>query len=50
MGENARELNRFLLSELRRVEEKTGIRAEGTSGNTTERFFDYVPKAKTKAK
>jgi len=50
MGENARELNRSLLSELRRVEKKTRLRAEWTSGNTTERFFDYVPKAKTAAK
>ena len=50
VGENARELNRSLLSELRRVEKKTRLRAEWTSGNTTERFFDYVPKAKTAAK
>jgi hypothetical protein len=39
-----------LLSELRRVEKKTRLRAEWTSGNTTERFFDYVPKVKTTAK
>ena len=50
IGENARDLNRSLLSELRRVEKKTRLRAEWTSGNTTERFFDYVPKAKTTAK
>jgi hypothetical protein len=50
MGENARELNRSLLSELRRVEKRTRLRAEWTSGKTTERFFDYVPKAKTTAK
>ena len=50
MGENARELNRSLLSELRRGEKKTRLRAEWTSGNTTERFFDYVAKAKTTAK
>ncbi|MGB7591789.1 MAG: hypothetical protein WCD04_08070 [Terriglobia bacterium] len=50
IGENARELNRSLLSELRRVEKKTRLRAEWTSGNTRERFFDYVPKAKTTAK
>jgi hypothetical protein len=50
VGENARELNRSLLSELRRVEKRTRLRAEWTSGNTTERFFDYVPKAKTTAK
>jgi hypothetical protein len=49
-GESARELNRALLSELRRVEKKTRLRAEWTSGNVTERFFDYVPKSKTAAK
>jgi hypothetical protein len=50
IGENARELNRSLLSALRRVEKRTRLRAEWTSGHTTERFFDYVPKAKTTAK
>ena len=49
-GGNARELNRSLLSELRRVEKKTRLRAEWTSGRVTERFFDYVPKSKTTAK
>ena len=43
-GESARELNRTLLSALRRVERKTTLRAEWTYGKTTERFFDYVPK------
>ncbi len=43
-GESARDLNRQLLSEMRRVEKKTRIRAEWTSGETVERFFDYVPK------
>lgn len=43
-GENARALNRMILSELRRTEKRTRIRAEWTSGDTTERFFDYVPK------
>ena len=43
-GESARELNRALLSALRRAEKKTTLRAEWTHGNTTERFFDYVPK------
>jgi len=47
-GENARELNRTLLSALRRVECKTRLRAEWTSGNATERFFDYVPKGSRK--
>ena len=43
-GESARELNRSLLSALRRVEKKTTLRAEWTHDGTTERFFDYVPK------
>lgn len=44
-GASARELNRSLLSALRRVEKKTRLRAEWTSNNnTTERFFDYVLK------
>jgi hypothetical protein len=43
-GESAKVLNRTILSELRRAEKRTRIRAEWTSGNTIERFFDYVPK------
>ncbi len=43
-GETARDLNRDLLSALRKVERKTTLRAEWTCGKTTERFFDYVPK------
>jgi len=44
-GESAKDLNRSLLSALRRVEKKTRLRAEWTSNNnTTERFFDYVLK------
>ena len=43
-GESARDLNRRLLSALRRVERRTRTRATWTSGETTERFFDYVPK------
>jgi len=43
-GESAKELNRSLLSALRRVEKKTRLRAEWTSGDTTARFFDYVLK------
>ena len=44
-GASARELNRMLLSALRKVEKRTTLRAEWTSedGNT-ERFFDYVLK------
>ncbi len=48
-GESARELNKNLLSALRRVERKTRLHAEWKSGNTTERFFDYVPKGSQKA-
>ena len=33
-----------MLSELRRVERKTRLRAEWTAGGSVERFFDYVPK------
>ena len=44
-GADARSANRDLLTELRRVEKKTRLRAEWTSGNIVERFFDYVPKS-----
>jgi hypothetical protein len=47
-GESARDLNRTLLSEMRKVEKKTRIRAEWTLGETVERFFDYVPKGTRK--
>jgi hypothetical protein len=47
-GESAKDLNRQLLSELRRSEKKTRLRAEWTSGDVTERFFDYVPKGTRK--
>ena len=48
-GESAKELNRALLSDLRRVEKKTRLRAEWTSDDgTTMRFFDYVLKKTTK--
>lgn len=43
-GADARELNRFLLSALRRVERRTRIRAEWTGKGETCRFFDYVPR------
>jgi hypothetical protein len=44
-GAGAKELNRTLLSALRKVQRKTTLRAEWTSSdNTTERFFDYVLK------
>lgn len=48
-GESAKELNRQLLSEMRRAEKKTRLRAEWTSGGATEKFFDYVPKGTKKA-
>jgi hypothetical protein len=47
-GESARALNRMLLSEMRRAEKRTRIRAEWASGNTIEKFFDYVPKGTRK--
>jgi hypothetical protein len=43
-GESAKDLNRSLLSALRKVEKKTRLHAEWTSGNSVEKFFDYVPK------
>ena len=43
-GESARDLNRTVLSALRKAEKRTRLRAAWTSGGTTERFFDYVPK------
>jgi hypothetical protein len=43
-GRTAREANRTLLAQLRRIERKTRLRAEWTYGGLTERFFDYVPK------
>jgi hypothetical protein len=49
-GETARDLNRSLLSALRRAEKRTRLRAEWTSGNTTQKFFDYVPKGTRKSK
>jgi hypothetical protein len=44
-GTSAKEMNRILLSALRKVERKATIRAEWVAGdNITERFFDYVLK------
>jgi len=48
-GGSARELNRTLLSALRRTVKKTRLRATWTAGATTERFFDYVPKGQGRA-
>ena len=48
-GASARELNRTLLSALRKVQKKTTLRSEWTSGDgTTEKFFDYVLKKTTR--
>ena len=42
-GASTKELNRTLLSELRRAEKRTRLRAEWTSPDgTIERYFDYV--------
>jgi hypothetical protein len=46
LGTTARELNRGLLSELRRAERRTRLRSEWTCDGVTERFFDYVPKGR----
>jgi len=43
-GASAKDLNRDLLSELRRTEKKTRLRAEWSNEKTTQRFFDYVLK------
>lgn len=43
-GSSARDLNRSLLSALRRAGQRTRLRAEWTGGSLTERFFDYVRK------
>ena len=44
-GADARDVNRRLLSALRRVEKRTRLRAEWTGGGSIYRFFDYVPKS-----
>jgi hypothetical protein len=43
-GASPRELNRALLSALRRVERRTRLRAAWTAGGVTEHFFDYALK------
>ncbi len=42
VGESARELNKLLLSALRRVEKRTRLRSEWASGKKVEKFFDYA--------
>jgi hypothetical protein len=44
-GTDARDVNRRLLSALRRAEKRTRLRAEWTGGGHIVRFFDYVPKS-----
>jgi hypothetical protein len=48
-GESARDVNRMLLSELRKVEKKTRLRSEWTCEGATEKFFDYALKQTRKA-
>jgi len=44
-GSSAKDLNRSMLSALRKVEKKTRLRAEWTAEDgTIQRFFDYVLK------
>jgi hypothetical protein len=48
-GESVKDLNRELLSALRRAEKKTRLRAEWTADDgTVYRFFDYVLKKEWK--
>ena len=44
-GQSARDLNRALLTALRRAERRTRIRSRWSLGDATFRFFDYVPKS-----
>jgi hypothetical protein len=49
VGESAKDLNRQLLSALRRVEKKTRLRAEWKAKDgTVSRFFDYVLKEESR--
>jgi len=48
-GTDARDVNRRLLSALRRIEKRTRLRAEWTAGGTTYRFFDYASKSERPA-
>ena len=49
-GESARDLNRMLLSELRKAEKRTRLRSEWTCEGTTEKFFDYALRQTKKLK
>lgn len=48
-GSSARDLNRLVLSELRRTEKRTRLRSTWTCEGISERFFDYVPKGTSPA-
>jgi hypothetical protein len=47
-GKSARDLNRMLLSQMRKVERRTRLRAEWTAEGVREKFFDYVPKGRVR--
>jgi hypothetical protein len=48
-GDDARDVNRRLLSALRRAERRTRLRAEWTADGSTYRFFDYAFKSERPA-
>ncbi len=48
-GEDARDVNRRMLSALRRVERRTRSRAEWTCDGEVYRFFDYALKSQRPA-
>jgi hypothetical protein len=48
-GDDARDVNRRLLSALRRIERRTRLRAEWTADGVTYRFFDYALKSERPA-
>ena len=48
-AESSRDLNRMLLSELRKAEKRTRLRSEWTCEGTTEKYFDYALKQTKKA-
>jgi hypothetical protein len=43
-GADARTLNRELLSAMRRIERRARLCAEWSAGDTTYRFFEYMPR------
>ncbi len=50
VGETSKELNRSLLSALRKAEKRTRLRAAWSSGGTVEEYFDYVMKKTSSAR